>query len=158
MDLQAYVDGTGAYLGHFDQETAPKGATVVPVNPTSGLGSLWDGKAWVYPVPLSALIEQKLLAGLQITSTGTPALSARYSLDELTLAQIGSVARDAAAGLGLPEESASFTYPDLAGAPHDFSASAIQALYKAMRDFVSRVSRAQDVTTLSQISDKVTIP
>lgn len=81
-------------------------------------------------------LAQKLAAGLAVTSTATPPLSATYALDPTTLDQVGSVARDAAAGLGLPGSASTFTYPDITGAPHVFASTDIQNLYKAMRDYV----------------------
>lgn len=74
--------------------------------------------------------------GIAITSTAAPALSATYALDATTLDQIGSVARDSAAGLGLPGGAPSFTYPDATGAPRVFSEAQIIALYKAQRDLL----------------------
>lgn len=84
----------------------------------------------------------KLAAGVALTSTATPAISATYALDPTTLDQIGSVARDAAAGLGLPGGLTSFTYPDITGNPKSFSGANIQALYKAMRDVVFALNTA----------------
>lgn len=92
-------------------------------------------QAFLSPGP-QAQLAARLFAGLAVISTSTSALSATYALDATTLDQIGSVARDAAAGLGLPGGLSTFTYPDLSSAPHDFTATAIQSLYKAMRDYV----------------------
>jgi hypothetical protein len=83
-----------------------------------------------------ATLAEKFALGIAIASTGTPAIDATYALDQTTLDQVGSVARDAAAGLGLPGGGATFVYPDIAGAPRTFTAAAIQGLYKAMRDCV----------------------
>lgn len=87
-----------------------------------------------------------ILAGLGVTSTGTPALNATYALDQTTLDQIGSVARDAAAGLGLPGGGGTFIYPDASGTPHSFSSANVQDLYKAMRDYMFELN-----TTLATI-------
>ncbi len=85
---------------------------------------------------IDTVLAQKIAAGIAITSTGTPALTATYGLDPTTLEQVGSVARDAGAGLGLPGNVATFNYPDITGANHAFTATAIQNLYKAMRDMM----------------------
>jgi hypothetical protein len=78
----------------------------------------------------------KIAAGIAITSTGTPAISATYALDQVTLDQIGAVARDAGAGLGLPGGLPTFTYPDIEGEPQTLSQANVIALYKAMRDLL----------------------
>lgn len=96
--------------------------------------------AYVDRQNLPAIYASKLAGGIAITSTGTPAISGTYALDQLTLDQIGSVARDAGSGLGLPGDLTSFAYPDIDGAPHAFAAADIQHLYKAMRDLVFAMS------------------
>lgn len=92
--------------------------------------------AWVARQAVPATLAMKLAAGISITSTGSPSISATYALDQTTLDQIGSVARDAAAGLGLPGGAGSFTYPDINSVPRALSSANVQALYKAMRDLV----------------------
>lgn len=88
------------------------------------------------PATANALLQTKIAAGIVITSTGTPALGGTYALDATTTAQIGSVARDFASGMGLPGGGSSFTYPDLAGTPHTFTGPQIVALYQAQRNLV----------------------
>lgn len=82
------------------------------------------------------VLAEKIAAGIAITCTGTPALNATYALDATTMDQIGSVARDAASGLGLPGGAASFTYPDASGQPRTFTSAQIVALYRAQRDLL----------------------
>lgn len=74
--------------------------------------------------------------GIIITSTGSPSINATYALDQTTLDQVGSVARDAASGLGLPGGLSTFTYPDIDGIPHDLTSDNVVALYQAMRNYV----------------------
>lgn len=94
-----------------------------------------------------ALVQQQvgippyLATGLTVHSTGNPDLNATYALDDVTLAQVGAVARDAASGLGLPNSLPTFDYPDITGFPHEFVASEIINLYKAMRDYVASVNK-----------------
>lgn len=83
-----------------------------------------------------ATLAGKIASGIAVTSTGTAALSATYALDSMTLDQIGSVARDAAAGLGLPGGLSTFTYPDINGSPHTFASADVQNIYKAMRNLL----------------------
>ena len=89
------------------------------------------------------VLASKLEFGIAITSTGTPALDATYALDPVTLDEIGSVARDAAAGLGLPGGLSTFTYPDITGTPHTFAAADIQNLYKAMRNLLLQLNEQE---------------
>lgn len=84
----------------------------------------------------AALLAQKIAAGIAITSTGTPAISATYALDALTLSQVQSVAQDAGSGLGLPGGASTFTYPDIAGQPRTFTSAQLIAVYRAMRDLL----------------------
>jgi hypothetical protein len=101
-----------------------------------------DGDAWSFAPPAApeATPEQhvadRIAQGITITSTSTAAASAVYALDATTMEQIGSVARDDAAGLGLPGGAPSFTYPDASGTPHALSGPQVQALYKAQRDLL----------------------
>jgi hypothetical protein len=90
------------------------------------------------PVPLTwdQVLAQKIASGIAITSTGTPTISATYALDDLTMNQIGPVARDFAAGFGLPGGASTFTYPDATGRPRTFTGPQMVALYKAMRDLL----------------------
>ncbi len=121
----------------------PPGFTVEFIAVPSDVAQIgwgWNGTAFVSPPSpaptLAQILAAKLASGIAITSTGTPAISATYALDQTTLDQIGAVARDSAAGLGLPGGAATFTYPDINGVPRTFTGAQIQALYKAMRDCV----------------------
>src|SRR5260221_8745451 len=141
-----YVNADGTFAGSFYDWQAedgtlhaaerPAGLIEVPELPPEA-DSVWNGSAWQVPSqsPAQAL-GQKLGLGLAVTSTGTPQINATYALDDLTLTQVGSVARDAASGLGLPGGQASFSYPDATGQPRALTSTNVQALYKAMRDIV----------------------
>jgi hypothetical protein len=74
--------------------------------------------------------------GIVITCTGNAALSATYAIDPTTMNEVGSVARDAASGLGLPGGGSTFTYPDATGTPRTFTSTQLIALYKAQRDLL----------------------
>lgn len=86
------------------------------------------------------ILAEKIAAGIAITCTGNPALNETFALDDTTLTQIGSVARDAASGLGLPLGIPVFVYPNLAGEPCTFTPAQIIATYKAMRDLLFRLN------------------
>lgn len=95
------------------------------------------------PPPTAAdILAGKIAAGLAVTCTGDASVSSTYALDAQTMDQIGSVARDAASGLGLPTGAPTFTYPDLGGIPRTFTADRLISLYKAQRDVLFRVNTA----------------
>ncbi len=85
-------------------------------------------------------LAQKIAAGLAVTSTGTPAISATYALDQTTLDQIQALAVDCAAGLGFPGGASSFAYPDLPGTPRTLTSANMIALYKALRDYTAQLN------------------
>jgi hypothetical protein len=92
-------------------------------------------------------------AGCEIVFAGLSAISATYALDPVTLDQIRAVASDASNGLGLPLDAETFTYPDKSGTPRTFTSDQLQALYKALRDYITRltyyaVGRLPDPPTL----------
>ncbi|SRR5258708_29145425 len=92
--------------------------------------------AFLAPATASATLATKIAAGITITSAATPALNATYALDSVTLTQIQAVAQDSAAGMGLPGNAATFSYPDIKGQQHTFTASQLIAVYRAMRDLL----------------------
>jgi hypothetical protein len=107
-------------------------------------GWSYDGSTFSAPVtptvPLSeqaaAQLATRIAAGIAIACTGNSALDATYALDDATMGQIGAVARDDAAGLGLPGGDPTFTYPDASGVPRIFTGARLQALYRAQRDLL----------------------
>lgn len=102
---------------------------------------------------LSLVMQQQALplyfsSGIQIQSASTPAINATYGLDPTTLDQIGTVARDSAAGFGLPLGLETFTYPDLMGNPRALSEPIIQGMYKAMRNYIAQTTFAVQTRVL----------
>lgn len=87
------------------------------------------------PTPDQALAS-KISDGIAITCSGDAAVSATYALDAQTMTEVGSVARDAASGLGLPGGGETFIYPDKSGQPHAFTSARLIALYQAMRNLL----------------------
>lgn len=78
-----------------------------------------------------------LNAGCSVVFTTAPELNAVYALDQVTMNEIGSVARDVASGLGLPFGAGDFSYPSMDGALKRFNAVQIQALYQKLRDYTA---------------------
>jgi hypothetical protein len=124
---------------------------ITGIDPAPAVGWTHNGTTFAAPVPPiptpSELLATRLAVGIAITSTGTPALDTTYSLDQITLDQIGSVARDAAAGLGLPLGASTFSYPDITGSPRSFTSVSIRDLYKAMRDLVFELNTQAAIAT-----------
>lgn len=103
-----------------------------------------------------------IAGGIQITSTGTPALNGAYYADEQAQGKLSGVITGIAAGQGLPGGAATFSYLDTSGVPHSFTADQITALAKAVRDFVyaATIARAtaQAGGTPSWPSNQITVP
>jgi hypothetical protein len=90
------------------------------------------------PAPTLTLAQQAtamLNAGMQIVSTGTPALNATFACDPATYQRVGGIVAAIAGGLGLPGGGATFLWPDTTGTPHSFSVVNFSAFAKAMMDF-----------------------
>jgi hypothetical protein len=120
------VDGVYAFAS-ADGTPLSAPATLQPYDPPTG------------PTPAEqaqSLLAQKIAAGIAVTSTGSPGLSATFALDPTTMDQIGSVARDSASGLGLPGGGSTFMYPDLTATRHSLTGPQIIGLYKAQRDLL----------------------
>jgi hypothetical protein len=79
-------------------------------------------------------------AGMLVASDGHPSLVGIWALDDLTLSQIKGVANDFGSGAGLPLGYPVFAYPDRSGTNHIMTGADVQALYRAMRDFIAQVS------------------
>lgn len=105
---------------------APDGAAV---------GWTYNGSAFAQAGP--TLLAPIIAAGCRIQSASNPVLNTTWALDEETLTEIGSVARDSAAGLGLPMGASVFQYPDKSGMPVACTPAQMQLLYKALRDYVA---------------------
>ena len=88
------------------------------------------------PPAFSAILIEKIANGIAITSLSNPEVNCTMALDQLTMDQIGSVARDAASGMGLPAGANTFVYPDINGNPRIFGQAQIIGLYKAQRDLL----------------------
>ena len=81
-----------------------------------------------------AALQAQIALGVVLTSTVNPSLNGTYALDPVTIAQVGSLARDVGANLGFPGGGESFAYPDLAGNLHGFTEAQFMAFYRALRD------------------------
>lgn len=93
-------------------------------------------------VMTSQVLPAYLAGGLAVQSQSNSALNSIYALDNVTLNQIGTVARDSACGLGFPLGYATFSYPDIYNVPQTFTAIELQGLYIALRDYTASVYMA----------------
>jgi hypothetical protein len=97
---------------------------------------------------------------VEITSTGTPAVSGTYSLDPQTQSDIANLAYEATGPLGLPTDFGG--YPDINGDVKPHNATTLISLYKAMRDYLYtyRVAKASWIKNQPALapSSVITIP
>lgn len=100
-------------------------------------GVQWTFAAPSVPAPTPAqLASEALMAGLTITSTGTPSLNGTYACDALSQSDIIAIETSLNAGKGFPGASTTFNYPDASGVMHSFTATSFTDFAAAVRDFV----------------------
>ena len=95
--------------------------------------------------PLNAdqeLAKRLTLGGITIASASTPALNGTYRIDAGSQQRITASYVGIKGGDGLPGNGASFSYLDMAGAPHNFTADQFVAFAKAVRDYVYALTMA----------------
>jgi hypothetical protein len=78
-------------------------------------------------------------AGMMVRCEHNSALSAIWRVDDAALTELGNVARDAGAGLGLPLGLSTFDYADRGGTARTMSADEVKQIYMAMRDYVAAI-------------------
>ena len=61
MTTRYFVDGAGVYIGGFDGVDPPDGAVGVPMAPDDAR-CIWDGSAWIAPVPDPVEVEPVRIA------------------------------------------------------------------------------------------------
>lgn len=94
-------------------------------------------QAFIDPAPTPAqLAMQALVSGITVSSASTPALNGTYACDALSQADIVAIETSLNAGKGFPGGTATFNYPDAAGALHSFSETNFTSFAAAVRDFV----------------------
>lgn len=138
---------------YFNAQLTWVDVTNVSPRPDQGWAATFLSGAWSYsPPPPLSLQDQAMMAltthvseGVVITSTGTPGFHPTMGLDQDTIALIQPVAQDAASGLGLPDDADTISFADLSGAPHDFTAPQVIAVYKVQRNLVSKLNAAAGV-------------
>lgn len=141
----------------YDPETSwspPEGATLVRSD-TAGVGHTYDGATFTAPAapepPLAVVLGQKIEAGVQITSTGTPSLNGTYAIVATSTADITSVAAYITAFGAFPAGQTTFAWLDAAGAPHVFAdVTAFLSFARAVADYVAALKLAANARALGQ--------
>lgn len=77
----------------------------------------------LYNVMLAQVAPAIMAGGVTVTSTATPALNGKYSVDATSIGNITALSTGIAAGKPLPGGGSSFNYPDAANAMHAFSSA-----------------------------------
>lgn len=138
--------------------TRPAGSTseLLPTGSPVSIGYAFNGTTFTAPIivaPPQTLAQQAaaaMSAGLQITSTVTPALNGTYAVDQLSQMDIIAIETSLSAGKGLPGGAASFGYQDVTGAFHSFTPANFKDFAAAVRDYVYAL-RAFSVGTSSSL-------
>lgn len=147
MSAYMLIAGASGYTDPWDKWTAPAGACVMtivydgvsPYTPPAGLlapGS-YDGRSIFTPTP-TALPPASLAAnlaskGVSITSTGSPAVSGIYGLDQATMQAVQWTTAYGPLGQAkFPGATALFHLLDINGVPHTFpNVTVLQAFVEA---------------------------
>lgn len=82
------------------------------------------------------------LVGINLTSTGTSALDATYSLDNESLVNLTGIYVSIKVGDGLPGEGETFNYPDITGTPHVFDETTFVNFALAAKNYLYALNQA----------------
>lgn len=150
----AAYNSTGAIVAFYDSidSPVPQGVTTIEITDAQwqtcldNPGYTVSSGALVAPTPPTAAqlaaaalfqsAQAALIAGLSVTSTGTPALNGIYAVDQLSQMDIIAIETSINAGKGFPGGSTTFNYPDMGGVMHSFTETAFTAFAAAVRDYV----------------------
>lgn len=80
--------------------------------------------------------------GVQVTSTGTPALNGTYAVDAVSQAQITSLSTGIAAGKPLPGGGSTFNYSDITGGQHAFNSTNFLDFAAAIEGYIYNFNQA----------------
>lgn len=100
--------------------------------------------------------------GVQITSTGTPAINGTYAVSAEAKANLTGIVSGLSALQGLPGNADTFLYLDASRTPHAFDSAQITALARAVRDFIYAADIAEATALAGGSpawpSNQITIP
>jgi hypothetical protein len=109
---------SSASLGYVPATDATYAAWLAAGNQPTAIGSA----AELYQVMQQDVAPVLQAAGVQVTSTSTPALNGAYPIDPAAQSIMSAIAAGVAAGKGLPSGTSTFAYPNSAGAEVTFTA------------------------------------
>jgi hypothetical protein len=123
-----------------------------------------DDGNWTFdppgPPPAPTIADQAMaiqMAGMALTSNGTPALNGTYAADDVAWANILAIETSLLAGRGFPGGLTTINYPDKSGAFHNFNAENFTNFAVALRDFVFAIKFAVNGGTNTFPKSAVTI-
>ncbi len=103
-----------------------------------------------------------IAAGIEITASRAPHINGTYAIDDVSRAEINSVATALAIGQGFPGGVDLFAYPDIDGVLHPFDADAFTAFAGAVRNYCYGLMSTRNVArtgrSVNWTSGKATIP
>ena len=165
MTTFCILDANGNVITTFansQQPTNQAGYTEIPVD-GGQVGQVWNGSAFVAGTPSAqSVFNAALAAGIAVTSTGTSALNATYSVTQEAQDNAAAVAASIGSGQGLPGGGTTFEYLDSANVPHAFTAAQFLTLADAIRNYVYQLdiqlATAQNGGTPSWPTATINIP
>lgn len=130
MAIVARLDAQGAVLDFMDW----RDETPLPANCRDATtGEL----AELSPPPTpEQIIGAIIMAGVNIVSTGTPALNGTYAIDPGAQQNISGVAAGIASRNRLPGGGSTFSYGDAVGVTHSFTAAQYLDFASAVEDYI----------------------
>jgi len=109
----------------------------------------------------ATMLATKMIAGIVLTSTSTPALNGTYALDDVSQGQIYQIGLYANQFGVFPSGGSTLEYPDASGTPHNFTVVEFVAFLKAVSALVSALTTQSGIMahggTPSWPSQSVTI-
>lgn len=85
---------------------------------------------------LASQAQAALLAGMHLSSAGTPSINGVYACDRLSQSDIIAIETGINSGKGFPGGGATYSYPDVSGIMHTFNEENFTAFAAAVRDYV----------------------
>jgi hypothetical protein len=96
----------------------------------------------LYQVMQQQVVPLLQAAGIQMTSTSTPALNGPYPIDEAAQSDMSAIAAGVAAGKGLPSGGNPFAYPNSEGAEVVFTAEQFTDFAAAIEAYLYAFNQA----------------
>lgn len=84
----------------------------------------------------------RMVTGVVLTSTGTPAVNGRYAIDSVSVGYLNGLYVGVKVGDHFPGGTTTFNYPDMSGATHSFTETTFVALALGVRDYLYGLSQA----------------